>query len=738
MDNGIYFPNVAVDLKKMQSDELAVTLNEYTSALRADEPDRRRCVRNMLVSLGLDDDQWEPSLASEMKRDGRIPKTYNFAQLYIRGLAGNFMMNWFDPRFVDRTDDAVDVSWATDAMQAAWYSQKDLYNYKKSAGSCIWNGLTYRGVEEICIDRIKDRRGGIRFDSIRPDRILFEQTPEADGICAAARKAWKRFLLTPAQMIQFYPHMEKSVLEGVQRLAESVKKTGEQHEYQRVEAFNRTKFNYAFGDKYECVEYYHLEWEKVEKVIHKSGVELPEFGFEVGSKDDYYAKVLWGASQGIDVNSETIQTIQVWEAVLYVTTFCESLNIVFENRKDERQIKRLPFFDWSFITKYGKSIGAIDLLIDPQQDINKREAAKTKILSQTPIAGKYWVHPEAYGNDIQKREAFNSEFNDPSSILHLDEDAPPGVSLFGVMSGNQIPPSILQDETSKMDFMNRIVSLPLAMQGITERAGESGLHLGRKVIEGSVMQRIPLESYIQHEHDKAEAWVMLGLKLWQGPLQQNRIFKGVKPMKEIVINKFVGYNEDGASILENDLSTIERLDVIISQAKENDYMRQAKRELDAAVLNSIRPTATNGPAIASFVTDLINSADYADDEHREKSVSAANLYYELEMTNGQAQLLASKANLLKAEEQYKQLVAQTKAVETQRRQQVTQVQQGQPQQPQGGQRAPQGQQGISMPPEVAAEAAELYGVGEPAPARTERAPMERASFEDRQIEPIGG
>jgi hypothetical protein len=189
---------------------------------------------------------------------------------------------------------------------------------------------------------------------------------------------------------------------------------------------------------------------------------------------------------------------------------------------------------------------------------------------------------------------------------------------------------------------------------------------------------------------------------------------------------------------------VDRLDVIISQAKENDYMRQAKRELDAAVLNSIRPTATNGPAIASFVTDLINAADYADDEHREKSVSAANLYYELEMTNGQAQLLASKANLLKAEEQYKQMVAQIKAAGAQaQRPQPQGGPQGQPQgqpQPQPGQGAPQGQQRMRMP-QLPPEAAELYGVGEPSPAGgapAERAPMERAPIEERQVEPIGG
>lgn len=654
----IYFPNVAINLKSMPSEELATTLQEYHSARRADEPDRRRCIRNMMVALGLDYDQWEQDLSADLQREGRIPKTYNFSQYYIRGLAGNFLMNWYDPKFVDKGGDGKDVSWAANGFQTAWYAQKELYNYKASISDLVWNGLTYRGVEEICIDRSKEPGGGIRFDSIRPDMIMFEQIQSGQSIAVNSRKAWKRFQLTPGQMINIWPHMEGDVRSCLERLSYNDKESGEQHEPAKLDHFERRLGMSPWGSKYEVTEYYHLEWEKVTKVIHsESGRELPEFGFEVGTEDDYYSKVMWGAANGLQVTAESITTCDCYEPVLYCTTFCEALNIILENRKDERQIGRLPFFDWSFITQYGKSVGVIDLLLDPQQDINKREMAKTKILSETPIAGKYWAHPEAYGNDIQKKVKFDEDFNDPAKLLHLDEDAPPGVQLFGVMQGNQIPSSILQDETTKIDFMNRIASLPLAMQGISQYQGESGVHLGRKVIEGSVMQRIPLETLMQHENYKTEAWIKIGLKMWQSPLNYNRMFKGTSTIPDFIINKFQGYNDEGKEIIENDLSTVSRIDFIISQSKENDYMRQAKRELDAAILNSIRPTQTNGAAIAAFVTDLINAADYADEEHKTKALKAGDLYYELEMENGYAALAAAKMNRANAETQLQQIQA---------------------------------------------------------------------------------
>lgn len=655
----VYFPQVKPDLKRITDRSIEDKIQNYNNAFVADEFNRYRFIRNMMVSTGLRYDMWAKdwSIVDQLLAENRTPGTYNFLQYYIRGLAGNFIMNWFDPKFVSREDNNPRILKALTALQKIYYANKEHCNYKASVISCIWNGLVGRGVEELIIDRNQDSRGIIRFESIRPDMITFDPESTEDRLSRTSQVAWKRFYLTPEEMIRYFPHAEPEVRERLDGMVAADENTDNIYDRTTVGSFTGDPF--IWGQKYLCFEEYKIEWEKETVLIHAdTGMPFPESGFELGSEEDFIAKVLWGQENGFVVTPESISEVRKWTPVLYVTTICRAYSLLLERRRDERQLNgKLPFYCWSFMEKYGQSIGVVDLLIDAQDDLNRRENQKTKIITQTPIGGKTWIHPDAFGNNDQARSDATSNFNDCAKPFILDEDAPVGAQLFGVMPGANINPSIFQEENLKIDYMNRIASLPLAMQGITERSNESGIHLGRKIIEGSVMQRIPMEGIIQHENDKAEDWLTMALELYTGPANYNRTFSTGDGAVSVTINEFMGTDEQGNPVLENDVSEIEveRTDVIVTQSKENDFLRQAKRETDAAILTAIQPTETNGAARAAFISDLILSADFDDDVQKEKASRAAELYYDLEMTNGETALLNATLAKEKATAALKQL-----------------------------------------------------------------------------------
>lgn len=653
----IYFPQIAPNLKKLPPEEVAHRILEYNSANDADLKDRKRGIRNMQLATGLGNDQWPKDLAGEMEREGRSPRTYNFIQFYIRGLAGNYITNWFDPKFIDREDDSKNVQDTLNQLHRIYYANKEHFNYKNSVIDCIWNGLTYRGVEEIKIDRREDTRGSIVFEPLRPDDVLFDPSYRGSNISRESRRAWKKFYLTPKEMVNYYPHMEKEVRDKLALIYGGKNEDAERYDRQYLEYFQKD-LEY-FGNKFLTIEDYYFEDKKQKVVIDRNtGTMLPDFGFDLGSQEDYLAKVLWGQENGLTLTPESFLVIDKKIPTLMVCTFVKSLGLILENREDERQLNgHLPFYAWSFIQKYGKSIGVVDLLADAQEDINKREAAKTKIITQSPIAGKTWMHPMLYGNNDQKRRDFIDNFNDISKVVELDEDAPIGAELFGVMPGTNIPAGYLNDETTKIDYMNRMSSLPLALQGITERSGESGIHLGRRVIEANVMQKLPMESLIQHENNKAEDWLRLAIKIYGGKENYNRIFTGATDKNKVVANEVIDIDENGVEQIKYDISKLKRVDVIITQTKENDYVKQAKREIDAAILSSIPPTDSNGGTIAAFVSDLINSSDFADEDQKNKAIEAASLYYNLELERGYTLLAQAKLSRLQSETQISQAMA---------------------------------------------------------------------------------
>ncbi len=650
----IYFPHIAPNIQNLTDDEVAVRLSEYDSAKVADDADRARGIRNMMVATGLNYDQWANNwaLLQQMLEEGRGPTAMNFIQFYVRGLVGNFIMNWFDPKFIDNESIDRDVLDALAAMQKVYYANKEHYNYKESAINTIWNGVVYRGIEELIIDRSgPDPRGVVRFESVRPDMVVFDPGNISDHISRNARKAWKRFYLTYAEMVQHFPHMEGRIKDQIRALESMNSTEGEQFEEMQIGSFVDVDLNH-YGSKQLCIEGYEIRWEKKAVAIHtETGRQFPDSGHEFGTEEDFLAKVLWGVDNGYDVTPETITTVERNVPILYTVTICRSLGLVLENRKDERQLgEHLPLYAWSFLEKNGKSIGAVDHLVDAQDDLNKRNNHATKVMTSTPIGGKTWIHPDAYGASEQRRQEMIENLTDSAEPLILDEDAPAGVNLFGIVSSPGVNQSLLQDESLKIEYMNKMASLPLAMQGITERSGESGLHLGRKVIEGSVMQRVPTESIVQHENDKAEDWLKIAVPLYRGPQNFNRVFTGGEDSKPVMINQDMGTDILGEPVLQNDVGRIDvdRVDVIVAMAKENDFLRQAKRETDASILQSIQPTATNGAAIAAFVTDLIESSDFSDQRQREKAIEAAKLYYDLEMSTGRAALATAQTQEIAA------------------------------------------------------------------------------------------
>jgi len=636
----ISFPEHPVKLCPCGANEAAVRLQEYESARTADEKDRKRGIRNVKAYASIDDDQWPADLASEVKNEGREIKTYNFLQMFVDGVAGNFMANWVDPKFVDREDDDKNVMAALDGLQKIWYADKEHFDYKHSAFNCVINGNIYRGVEELRVIRSSSEpRGRLKFDSLRPDLITFDQNNISDQISRAAQRAFKTFYLTGAQALQFFPHMEGRMKDAFREYAKTDATMGKRYEATTVGEFEFDRL--MFGSSFQFIEDFHIEYDKRNVAMHRRvGKRLPETPYEFGTFDDFMAKKVWADAQGWGLEPEDITVIRESVPTLYVTTICKQLGLIVENRRDERQlldeegICHLPFYVWALIMKNGKTTGLVDIGYDSQQDINRRELHKTKLFTQSPIGGKSWIHPMAYGDGAQAKRDAVDNLNDSSKPLVLSEDAPPGMALFGVAQGTNIPSSFFTEETTKLQFLDRMLRLPSAMQGMAGKSGESGVLFGRKVIEGNVLQRAPASTLEMHENHKAEDWVRMAIRLYGGrtPAQRasnfNRKFHQ-KGGDTTVVNRHVGNDEMGNPIVEADISSLKRVDVIISQARDSDYMKQAKREVLIGELQAMPPSDTNLLQRTIRETELSSSMDVTDETVKERIETANELSYEL-------------------------------------------------------------------------------------------------------------
>lgn len=624
-------PYINYGTYKKDPNDTAIMLHRFTQAKDADWENRRRGLRNMAAYLN---DLLPNYLKNALYRENRIEENFNILMYIIRGHVGNVLMNWFDPKFIGRQDEPLD---AIEALTKVYLSQKEYYNYKAAATSCYENGYIYRGVEQLLLDRPTSdpRSWGLKFVSVRPDLVVFDQNVMDDTVSRNAIEAWIIHYMTPSTIIRMFDFPGSSVEREILLKLQSDEKQCPQFDTPIRNLYD-TVDQRKFGNLVRTVEWLHIEYEKKTVQYLKNGTQIPSSGYEIGTVEDVVFKTNWASSNGFQLTEDMILTMKDNVPILYTTTFLPDFGVLLDNRKDFRQLNgKLPLYAWSFIQKNGMSFGLVDFLWDIQQDFNKREIAKTKIITKTPITGKPWIRRDMFESDREFDDALKS-FTDPSVPLVVPENAPPAPQGFGFLPGVQFPPSILQDESFKLALSERIGMLPPALQGRSERSADTGVAIGRKVVEANVMMKQESTSIIQHENDKHEDWVVLAVKLFGNPINMNRPFQSADGKDRTVINEAIGIDSVGNTVMRNYIGGLNRVNVIISQTKENDFVSQIRLEKAVGSLQAMIPSETNSLSRAAIEYSIVNNMDFSTDEERERVKRLSDL--QLQIVEKDAQL----------------------------------------------------------------------------------------------------
>lgn len=605
---------------KYQVDEL----NDIFRRMReADQVNRIRGIRNALAVANIEGSAFSNSEIDQLNRNGQSVDGYSLLSKYLRGVAGVYLSNWYDPKFSASSESKIPID-TMRMLEEVYVSDKDVNDYKSSSSQCIWDGLTYRGVEEIFIKRpvLSDpRTWSIGFRPIRAESIIFDPGNTHDRISRKSQRCVKFSYYSQQELEQIYPDKKTEIRDAEwKRIEENDFQDSRGIRDAVLDPEKRSRNN-----RFQCVEYYHIENEYTKTRIHtKTYTPIPDFGTKWGTEEDRVALIAWGAMNGVSVDENDIHTVEDVDPVLYVDVWIPELNVVLDSGKDERQLGgHLPFYAWSYFETMGTSIGLVDQLWGCARDFDAREKSKTKWIEKTPV-DKLVVDPKIVNNDSAKLHSLQQELSDGSKPIISDASLPIGAAdrMIKMVKGGNIPQAILHDEAQKLNLMNDISGLTPALQGMTERSGESGDLYGRKVIEGGIQQKYPMMSLQQHEHDKVSDWLKLVPKVYGGPANYNRRFRKPGTRDFIMANEFLGYDDFGNPMVENDFSAIDRVEITIGKSSESDFMQQAMREDALRGMQYMQPSDTNGEIRAAIENSLALNMRFGSDEQK-REVEAA-------------------------------------------------------------------------------------------------------------------
>lgn len=679
--------------------------DEFNKALRFDEPNRARERQNWDMYSGFDYGQWPKDAASTLSAQNRHIPQFNIIRGKIDGLAGSIIKNWYDTDYVPI--DGGDSNY-TRLLKNIYLSDKELMDWEGSYIDCVLDGLVYRGIEELVISDRYNPIGNLAFKRLMPGHVVVDP----DWITNSGwdlKRLWKVAYITPDEMKTVYKSKAPEIDIMVQRAATAGAIYDHGPENVTTPHMN---LDTVSTHQFRVIEYHHIRnfVKKVDFVLaenEKPDIEIPEGTPE--EKNAFIEKNRINTSLGRITKDVVVN--EYW-----VTTICPELTgDPLEDRKHEIQIGRLPFFCWSAARICGRDSGIVDILIDVQQTMNKRESLIDHIISTAAHGGRL-IDPAIVNNDSARVSELVRNISKPNAAIITAPGAlASGRNYIRTLEQNAYSGDLQMDLRRMSDYADRISKQTSTLDGVSSSSHDTGTLFARRQMQSEIAQTVVSKALERHENEKGEAYMLAAQVLYRDVYRQISV-PGVK----ISGRNIIGINEpvetEAGIMIMNDISKIPRHKVVVSQSESGVTVRETERAINSELLNNI--PGDNAMARAILVSNILNTLDLT-----------------AEVKDQLAEV--SKVQLQAAYEQTMASVAQSKMVQMQVQQQIGQMQQQEAQAQQEAQMAQQ-QQAMAqsgMNPQQIAEAmgqpppeeqAPATGVEQPAQPPAEAQPAQAA------------
>lgn len=542
--------------------------DEFEEALEFEQERMEENSEAWKLYSGHDYGQYDDKVKNTIKKEGRNPFQGNFIRSKVNGLAGALIKNFQDVDYEPIDGNQTDT---TRMAKELMYSDKELLDWESSDKDATIDGLVYVAVEEMYISDRYNPLGNIGFKRVMPGHIILDPNWLSNNSWDLKR-CWKVAYMTVEEIKQKY----KTTSERIDTLA-LMKATTSTFDYDNgddEQGFPHYQLETDFGDKYRVIEYHHIE--PVEQTIEidaMTGLTVPDVPEDREQWMEYN-----------NVNPENIIERKVSIDCYYVTTICPTLapNTVLEDKKSNIQIGRLPFFIWSSARINGRNSGIPALLKSVQQTYNKRESMLDHMIS-TSANGAKMIDPDIVDSNSQLLELLKKNINNPAFVgITAPGALASGRNYFQEVPRTQMDYGVVNEINRMLDMSDRISNQPAASDARSEGSEESGVLFARKQLQAEITQTVLSSTRKQYWNEKGEAYLLLAKILYSGVY---RTFKVFGEDRVIEINKPI--ITPTGEVVENDISQLPRMKVVVTQSPEGITQRTTDRIINTELLRVI-------------------------------------------------------------------------------------------------------------------------------------------------------
>jgi len=612
---------------------------EFERALIFDSKNRERNRENWRMYSGIDHGQFSSEDVAQALAENRHLDTFNISRQKVDSLAGAILRNPYDPEYIPVEGK---IGPGTNAIKQAWNCDKDISDWDSVNRDINVDALVYQGVSEMYISKRVHDLGNISWRRLLPGMFVFDPHWQTNN-GRDCSKGWKVLYLTAKQIKSLWlkasGRIDREV--AMQRIHGDQYDTGADDGVTPM--FNlpeTTTDRYRVISRYEMVDEEH--WVEYDSMTQ---LELPD-------TDDLAVKIAFLNKTNDSWDAYKIMKRKKTKKVCYITTICPQISraLVLEHKPTEIQVGRLPFFCLSAARINGVPTGIIDLIKDVNRIINFRENLLNFTL-ETSAHGAQIGDPLLFGNDKKAQDDFVARRNRSNAFFWSQSGAI--MKGQGIINVREAPPNadVVNQLLRMWDVADRISKAPAVSDARTEGSGESGYLFAQKTRIAEQQQYILFASIKQYLAEIAEAYFDQA-KIQYSIGMFEREFTINNGTDTIIFNKKVKL-PNGQTGIENDISSIPRHRVVISESPSGLTNRLTARALDTELLKVLPPENIGSRQI--LTSELLDTMDHNSEETRAKLKKMRTMEEKQAELTLEANIIKLETGNIQAAEQLDQL-----------------------------------------------------------------------------------
>lgn len=545
-------------------------------AIKARQEDLDRCFEIWDAYFAVGGKQWTEAKRNDLKATERHPWQFDVLGPKLETLAGSLVAELPD---VDWIPVEGEQTQSVEAVREKYYADKEHFNYPDAILLTVRDGCVHSGWCQLKESRRYSKTGNIALERCRPGYII----PDPYWVTDNDRDLevlFKIAYLLPEQMAAIYPKRSREIEQAIKRRKDEGFRYQSDLKLETRDAQQR-EYKTEVGDQFRVIEKFYVKEIVTERLVGAKmdmrTEQMQSIPFPV-TKDNGLLQRFAEVNQ---IDWDSVSPVEYREKRQYIATVTDlDPNILLEDGETREQVNGISFYHFTCQRYNGHDKGIGESILDAQRIINEKESYLLEYMAKAGGGSELWNEDLFRNQEARKR--FIKNKNKFGHVEFADLDGVRNVKV--EVSPAQVPGAVFQEIQRMYNETLPLISRVSDAMSAIGASEDTGVLYERKY-QMNRIANVMYDKYIKTLLNNIGEGYYYQFQRTYGDVQMDikRRLGG-----SITINKKEMVGDQ--TVVVNDVSSLPRSKVIVTESKSNPVYQLRKKAEVADIIKSIPPT----------------------------------------------------------------------------------------------------------------------------------------------------